>query len=275
MVIFSIERVMAVYFPMSRFKGTHKRKTFLYMFTPLLLALFYYSWQWQMSGLELIGFQMRCVTKIEWFYIAEKLGVFDVVLTIFVPFLIIIVANGLISVRLMKSVIDDKNPEQHDQLVDGVPTSNDNTSMSSRRATQLEVRKSSNPSRQHLNMHIDVICKRRQLYTKTTRTLLLISTVYIFLNAPIALSKVRYFIANLNIEESASVDLSIFNFEFNNVTNHSASSNFIEYTAVDELIERLTCYIYYLNFVVNFLLYRFNGSKIIRRFYKLLKIRGN
>jgi hypothetical protein len=276
-VVYSIERVIAVYFPMSRFKKSRKWRLYFFILTPLLVAVAFYSWEWQMSGIEIIEFQMRCVTKLNWFYIAEKLGLCDIVLTIFAPFLIISAANVLISLKLMKSVIsrgEDQNIENYNQNEEAVVQSIENVNTVSRRATQSTSHFSSSSLR--FNLSISAIGQRKQSYTKTTRNLIVISTVYLFLNAPIALSKVRYFVANL-LENAARVNQNITVFDLNNFSNNSIFISPRKYnsTNVDELIERLTCYLYYLNFAINFLLYRFNGSKLISSILKLVKVRRN
>jgi hypothetical protein len=202
-----------------------------------------------MTGIETIEFQTRCETKLDWFFIAEKLGLFDIVLTIFIPFLIISVANVLISLKLMKSVIsreaqDIDNSHRHESVVI--------------------------PPITNLNLSVSAVGQRRQSYTKTTRMLMMISTVYLFLNAPIAFSKMRYFVTNLYLNDNTT------NVEhLNNVSNHSSFSNQQKYnnSDLDELIERLTCYLYYLNFAINFLFYRLNCSKLIKNIFILFKIR--
>jgi hypothetical protein len=219
---------------------------------------------------------MRCEPKTDWFYVVEKLGLIDIVLTIFVPFVIIIVANVLISIKLTRSVIQRaQNAGTHDQ---SVPTNRkNNLNIFSHTSTQPATRTLSNG----LNLRRSELRKRKRVYSKTTRMLLLISAVYLFLNAPIALAKVRFFIANMNSDAAANATAinddqnMTTRFDFGNISNHSDPFLQTVYanTAKEELIERLTCYLYYLNFAINFLLYSLNGPTFIARFMALLKVR--
>jgi hypothetical protein len=245
----------------------------MYTLNPLLFALAFYSWVWLTTGVEAIGSQMRCETKTEWFFIAEKLGLIDIVLTIFVPFLIIIIANLLISLKLMRSVTQrDPNAGQN---VQSLTTTRHNLNVLSHESTQLTAR--NNPS--GLNLGRSELRKRRKVYSKTTRMLLVISTVYIFLNAPLALAKLRYFVTNMARYEAVTATGELLNmsirFEFDNFSNNSIFSvkTALMNTVMDELVERLTCYIYYLNFAVNFILYSINGPTFISSLLRLLKIR--
>jgi hypothetical protein len=231
---------------------------------------------WVTTGTEVIESQTRCETKTEWFFIAEKLGMIDIVLTILVPFLIITVANLLISLKLMRSVIHrDQNAAQHDQSVN---LNLQNLNTLDHKLTQTVTAKNKTSGVTDLNLRRSELRKRKRGYSKTTRMLLVISTVYIFLNAPLAFSKLRFLVANMSIDEtvfSTSVDLNMTtSFDLGNISNHSASSIQKDYknTATDELIERLTCYLYYLNFAINFLLYSFNGPAFLSQFMRLVKI---
>lgn len=87
--------------------------------------------------------------------------------------------------------------------------------------------------------------KRFKTYSKTTRMLLTVSSVFLLLNCPIAFSKIRYY-----YKDAISTD----DFDFNSNFNIETSLN-------EEIIERLTCYIYYINFSFNFVIYSLNGAK--------------
>ncbi len=111
------------------------------------------------------------------------------------------------------------------------------------------------------------------MYSKTTRMLLVISTVFLVLTTPIALSKVRYFVGNFlgDTVDHASASHTAFDSKNGSALNPLMSE--VKYTAIDELIERFSCYLYYLNFSINFLLYTFNGPKFKRALIDIFKRR--
>lgn len=112
--------------------------------------------------------------------------------------------------------------------------------------------------------------KRIKIYSKTTRMLLLISTTFLVLNSPIGFAKVRYYFLNNHLlqrptktshELNSQAHLNIFNLNSTNSTQQTGYDPKLNTNDSDEIIERFTCYIYYLNFSLNFLLYVFNGPK--------------
>jgi hypothetical protein len=114
-----------------------------------------------------------------------------------------------------------------------------------------------------------VLMKRKKVYMRTTRMLLVVSTTFLLLNAPLALSKVRYFLDDLIFSKKTDSPSHL---------AHSLSANETataalewNYSALDELIERLSCYMYYFNFSVHFLLYMFNGPKFKNALDDVLK----
>jgi hypothetical protein len=221
---------------------------------------------------------MRCETKTDWFFIVEKLGLIDIVITIFVPFLIIIVANVLISLKLMRSVIQRaQNANTQNQSAPATRQNNLNIfSLTTTQPTTI------NKSSAAINFRKSELRKRKKTYSRTTRMLLVISAVYLFLNAPIAFAKVRFFVSNMDSDlatnaTALNADQNMTTrFDYGNISNRSDQISLqTEHTNTvkEELIERLTCYLYYLNFAINFLLYSLNGPTFIARFMSLLKLK--
>lgn len=79
--------------------------------------------------------------------------------------------------------------------------------------------------------------QRINSYSRTTRILILISISYFVLNAPMVYSKLKHFFAS--DDEGQSVHVNPYR---------------------EEIIERLSCYLYYMNFSINFFLYVLNRS---------------
>jgi hypothetical protein len=140
--------------------------------------------------------------------------------------------------------------------------------------------------------------KRKKTYNKTTRTLLTISTSFLLLNTPIALSKFSYFIKSLYETANQLEDKSILSsmstnassaFELHmNHTTHGAqlylaseiasspaisTTNTMNINYREEIIERISCYLYYINFSLNFFLYNLNGSNFRKTLMDTLKKR--
>ena len=120
--------------------------------------------------------------------------------------------------------------------------------------------------------------KRMKAYSKTTRMLLIISTIFFFLNVPMAFSKLRYLVTNLiavappiSHLESANALNSYQNATLN--TSTVSASGFDSFTQLDQIIERLACYLYYLNYSINFVLYTCSGERFKETMVKFLKRR--
>ena len=110
--------------------------------------------------------------------------------------------------------------------------------------------------------------KRDKLYTKTTRMLILVSIAFLLLHSPIAMLKLYYYLKSATSSYTTEEASSSENYTGNttNITSNSTLSNIfstvetqmdsIEIGISEELLERITCYIYYFQFSINFFLYR-------------------
>ncbi len=125
---------------------------------------------------------------------------------------------------------------------------------------------------------ISNISERKKKYSKTTKLLLSISTTYLILHSPLALSKIYYFLKNHAIyspnfeaqesfpQSTISINLefisnSTLDLEKLNTTYFFNMSTDMEINLAEEIIERIGGYLYYLNFPLNFFLYTLNGKK--------------
>ena len=151
--------------------------------------------------------------------------------------------------------------------------------------------------------------KRRRLNTKTTKTLLVISTAFLVLNGPIAVSKLHYLISHesfsslddgdsfltaphsqpsgyysrdieLNEEERAlfyRISRTRANNDsfdtYLNLTDTNAQAD--ASSTVEKLLNIVTNNVYFLNFVLNFFLYSMNGSKFRDVFFDLFRDKKN
>lgn len=137
-------------------------------------------------------------------------------------------------------------------------------------------------SLQHSNLlRRSIEIKRHKKYSKTTRTLVIITFSYFLLNSLMAISKLRYifaidYAADVHINHTKNSTTSILSQETNTITNISAFAikdeiSYYEHEINTDLIERLAGYLYYLNYSINFFLYVFSGSefrKAVLSFFK-------
>lgn len=106
MVLFSIERVIAVYFPIKRFSICNKNRNKLFVALIAIIALVLYSYSLISSELEVYEGKTLCITLKKWFDLVNFMAFLDTIVTMIVPFFIIFFSNVLIVVKLMQF----KNP---------------------------------------------------------------------------------------------------------------------------------------------------------------------
>ena len=101
-VIFSIERLLAVYFPLKSiaFCNTTHNKSSVYM--AVFSGLCLYSFNMLATGLKEFDLKSKCVPMDTWLVFARYMTLFDIFITMLVPFLLISIINALIAVRLTK-----------------------------------------------------------------------------------------------------------------------------------------------------------------------------
>lgn len=112
--------------------------------------------------------------------------------------------------------------------------------------------------------------KRSISFNKTTRMLVLISTVFLIVHSPICYSKISYC-----FKESQELIRTYNNMssgERLNVTSqfNNFSLTLFEKIFSEELIERLSCNFYYLSFSLNFFLYTYNKTKFKRNLNRFI-----
>jgi hypothetical protein len=124
--------------------------------------------------------------------------------------------------------------------------------------------------------------KRNKLYTKTTRMLILVSIAFLLLHSPIAMLKLYYYLKSATSSYTTEEASSSENYTSNNtnITSNSTLSyifstvetqmDSIEIGIREELLERITCYIYYFQFSINFFLYSLSGPKFRKVLFKFL-----
>ncbi len=117
--------------------------------------------------------------------------------------------------------------------------------------------------------------RRSKKYSKTTKMLLIVSSSFLLFNSPIALSKIYYFLkSKINYDDKLSNtqndmkenSLNASSIQLTNSYNIQLNTN-----SMEEIVERITCYVYYLNFCLNFIVYNLNSAKFRNALFELLK----
>ena len=128
------------------------------------------------------------------------------------------------------------------------------------------------------NMDIQTIRRQAKQNSKTTRILLIISTTFLILHGPTAFLKLWYTLmtnfqsshSSNGVAISADQPVTMATNDSSNSINHtySFSANEADREALpfEELLERITCLLYYLHYCLNFFLYVMN-IKMFREFF--------
>nr|QVK45666.1 G protein-coupled receptor [Proales similis] len=287
-VWFTFERFVAVVFPLRALQFGRQRPCILVI---VLVGAALYSLTLVTSGIEQIDGHQLCVTLLDWYGVMAVFSLLDTTITMFLPFLIISSLNCLIIIKLLRS-----RPDRLNGSIDSnnLTTTTYRTTLSasvqfSMRRTQSEPFESichitrplssSVPACQEYSfarplleqpaglgqVPVGIIARnlrQRRAYERTTQMLILISAAFLILNTPMILLKLRYFAQHYLISEpnQLNVDESSVNETVKFDTNVSRSQ-------IDELAERIACYMYYFNHSINFFLYSLSGSKFREKIF--------
>jgi hypothetical protein len=261
---FCIERAIVVNRPLAAMAvGNHIYK-YRFVCITLVVALFVYSILIVGSGIERVSWEATnsttksakmCVVLEKWFTTIEWFMLVDIAFSIFLPFVVILITNLMISVKLMQKSRSISRYHSTASSRTAPPVAINGEVIDLRRASLVtqhdvslmeqasaNVRKFSQFLYGANNTIVQLLDRKQKSYMRTTRLLLLISTTFLILNTPLVISKVRYFYLNSLSASSETSD-----------SAHLSSVN-------EKIFERVSCDLFYLNFAVNFLLYTFNRA---------------
>ena len=248
---------MAVFYPfyiLTKRFSVHRKVSLILLF---FAALTLYSFSIKTACLKEEEEEVADNNQSNWnYYLTEKTSVIiDTLLTVLIPFIIIIFINALISFKLMTNLIIRKK--------------------NLRRGSTMKLKlKRRNATFRGLSVKNKSFLKRKSTYSRTSRVLICIPIVFILLNTPMALVKLYFVYNNLRIfslnEQSSD------NHHINNNSNIFVSisinsTDLVDYEEntilVEQIICRLASYLYYLNFCINFFLYTLNISRFKQAFW--------
>lgn len=253
---------------MKRFDMNGKKRSF---FAILTFGAIFYSFSLFSTSIVQIGESKspRCSILEDWFNVVNLMSFIDTITTMIVPFLLILVINILIVCKLVgnkpfKRVISFNKPKKTEasKLLEkraNLLISIDNKSRSSFEPTP-QVIKSNN-----FELTINSSLNQSRKYSRTTKMLLTLSITFLLLNTPMAFNKIVYFIKYSTLFDSKAQNQT----HSTHSMNFTASRSSLERSSNEEILERLACYLYYLQFSLNFFLYAFNGSKFKKILFKV------
>ena len=263
-VCFSIERLIAVYFPLKLITICSRLKTKLAITCLFIFSLSFYSFSLVTSQLE-INYETKeinCVTSFEWFHFVSIMTIIDIITVTLLPFILITIINILIAYKIKKQsrgnlVSNSKNKKKKEKRQPSLLVSN-----SSRKyKTEISLCHINNTNLANKSIGRNTV----RVNNNTNRTLFLISIVFLILHFPLAVNKSWYFFdGNYNLIEKENIELT------GNYSEYFGNDTLMEETDLkqkltlneyEEIFERISCYLFYLNFSLNFFLYTSNKSK--------------
>ena len=203
------------------------------------MAFLFYSTLLYTSGLELRVNIAICGTLKARVDLVEKIIVFNVFSTIFVPFFITVLMDILIVFKLMtkaKALRQIQRRQSHECNLRSIKKDenedDDNESVSENKLPN-EVKKKNTLTLSVNNMNLIAVKKREKSYMKTPRMLLTLSTAFLLLNMPLVILKFKYF-----TQESFSLRMFCL-IECNNKDINEELAKLLQ----DQIAERFTCYL--------------------------------
>jgi hypothetical protein len=210
-VAFSIERFAVVYFPFSRYKINKKNKSCVIMIL-LLISLLLYIY-------TLFGFfdnnnrgtgtgSEPSTDSNSNSTIGKRLSSLNILITILIPFVIIITINCLISYKLIKNRREKRllPPPPHSAAT-AISAALLSRSNRGSRCDPDEIGLRNGAGERNLT---DLtVLKREKSYLRTARQLLIILTAFLVLNSPLVYSTLRYLFFNYAIMDKISEQLAL------------------------------------------------------------------
>lgn len=228
---------MVFKFPHQKSKVFNRQNNAVSIVLLFAFAMLFYSYLLIASRIEYlymnhnITINTECGIDPKWAIFVTRVAIFDILLTIVIPFVVIVFVNAVLSSQFKFK----ENPETICVL---------------RKSMQL---------------------RRIKIYSKTNRTLFLLSITYIILNMPITFSKLKTFLMSDPIQNDENLDaIGIRN------SSSPAENDEFDYLALsatdfnNEIFQRIATNLYYLNFSINFFLY-LNGFEFRNMFLDYIK----
>ena len=279
-----------VYFPFRKHDFCNKRTTLFIILSLFILSLLFYSFTFIASGFNYHDEIIYCGSKEKWVNSFYLFTMIDTLQTMIIPFLIIAISNVMIVSKLVKKFEFRLNKTPH--------TTENLEIIFIEQANESNHRR---PSSESNNQNLIAATSRRNVKinnSETVRILFIITTTFLLLNFPLAITKTYHFFQKYSLKfykNETSIDYmdsmvnksspksinryknnkNTFNsdlrgFKLNN-TSIDTLENLIDNIEVEESLTKISYFIYYINFSINFFLYSFNTNQFWRNFLRIFK----
>ena len=230
LVMLSVERAAFFSVKKTRVCSVLRKKSLVACI--ILFSLLIYSFSLVTTSVEISETQQVLCTPIKkWLNLVKMMALFDSIIAILLPFVLILISNTIVGFKLIDH---------------------------SKRFSQ--------------SFKINIYDERKPVrrvkkIPAITKILFTISSTFLILNLPIALSKIWHFYKNYDHENHLSPRVK------DSLKYHESTDDESSQSLNEEIVERVSCYLYYLNFSINFFLYTLNECKFSIRFLNLFKNR--
>ena len=268
----------------------------LTLFLLVLFSLTFYSYTLFTTVILKENDKDTCTTPDNMIGLVKTMALIDSILTFILPFKIVLIINLAIIIKMLKfkrekkpkmllsqkknssryknSIAGNNNNQseiQDSQIKDMIEKTQREDLLSSNKECKFckNIEKNSSFTEHLVNIEL---FNRNKVYWKMTRMLLAISISFLILNFPIFFSKLLYFIKYLKSREFEKKITNKTTLETTRPTTtllhvlDNVQEN-MNATIIEELIERLSCYIYYLSYSINFVLYACSSLRKRKNIY--------
>jgi hypothetical protein len=227
------------------------------------------------SPLNINSTVYSCQIVESWLKFVENCALLDIFLTSIIPFFAIMIVNLLIVYKLMRKLLNlsGKNSQTESQNFSRNNTNElemnslmNNSNTNSNTSCSLPKHSPTASNFKHiknnfkkisistLNAFSDsAVLRRKKSFKKTASKLFVITGLFLVLNSPVAFVKIRMILI-----------------DFHFFSDSSDKTIKEELTIKNQIFERVSFYISYLNYSLNFFLYAFNSHKAKAFIMKLL-----
>ena len=244
-VSFTLERFVVVFYPLRRAAICTTRRALITVGILVGVALIYYSYTLWTTFISDYRGLPTCMSKTEYHSALRVLSVVDTFITLVVPSILIILLNSGISLKLIlyyrkhTPAAHEGSTTKSNSSSSGSPPHADNTL--DQKLCDISTHKKSAFSFSTAQVQLQ---RRRSFQNRTTRTLLLISTIFVVLNLPSHLFRIYAVCLALAGQEDPV-------------------------TFTKSLIQELCLLLYYANFACNLFLYTLCSNSFRKALIKL------
>jgi hypothetical protein len=243
----------------------NRTKTKLIIAFICLFSLISYSFTFFASGFEK-NYENSCVTLDNWINIFKIFLLIDTIQTLVLPFIVLSILNISIGYKILHNS-QSKVIKSRKRLNSSTKSSLPLTSSLSNRGPRTSI-------------SFNDLHKHQTKSNKESNKLFIIASIFLLLNFPITFNKCYNFFSEKHIdyqldpntiEYSPATSLFFVKVKDNNMTIVLDEAKEIKSYHSKEIRSKLSSFVYYINFSINFFLYTFNLRRFKNKFIKIFK----